>query len=167
MSTQRDLEAQAGSLETRALSSKTKARTVLRVAGPMLLTTFFLLGALLVGVTLWGRHEVNRFLGRHATIDSEATLLAFKILVRRNMWVAVASLMVGLFYLATSALLTWEFGIRGVLIVLAVSVPVFLTGRSTKKLEARAKSLPCDDEQLEVEYRRVGHAWTSKLFPDF
>lgn len=121
----------------------------------------------MVAVTLWGRYDVGRFLSQYGAIDGQESLLAFKTLVRRNMWIAIASLLIGFGYVITGALLSWQLGIRGVLIVLAVSVPLFLSAQSTRKVEARARALPCADDRLEGDYRKVGHAWTSKPFPDF
>jgi hypothetical protein len=41
------------------------------------------------------------------------------------------------------------------------------SGRSCKKLEVKARDLPCPNIQLDAEYRKVGRSWSSKLLPDF
>ena|SRR2546427_123380 len=127
---------------------------------------FLLLAAMLIAITFWGRTDVRRFLKTHSSMDGES-LVEFKNLVRRNMRVAIAAMVIGLIWGLTAAGLAWQLGIVGVLIVLVVGAPVMLLGRSTKKLEVMSRSLPCADPQLEAEYRKVGSTWTSKAFPDF
>lgn len=132
-----------------------------------MLFPFLGLAAVLVIASLWGRFEVTRFLQTHAAIDSDESLSAFKTLVRRNMLVAIAGLGIGLLFGLSSAMLTFQMGLMGLLVVLIVAIPVFLLGRSSKKLEMRARNLPCSIAQLEPEYRRVGQSWHSKMLPDF
>jgi ABC-type multidrug transport system fused ATPase/permease subunit len=132
-----------------------------------MLFAFLGLATVLIIASLWGRFEVSKFLQTHAAIDSDASLSAFKTLVRRNMLVAIAGLAVGLLFGLSSAMLTFQMGLIGLLVVLAVAIPLFLLGRSSKKLEMRARNLPCSVVQLEPEYRRVGQSWHSKMLPDF
>ena len=132
-----------------------------------MLITFFSLAVALVLATLWGRIDVNRFLQSHTVIDNDESLSAFKSLVRRNMFVAIGVVGVGIVFGLSSALLAFQFGLFGLIIVVLIATPVFLLGRSSKKLETKAKSLPCLDAQIEAEYRRVGQSWTSKMLPDF
>ncbi len=133
----------------------------------MILLAFLFLAALVIAITLWGRADVGRFLQSHKSIANAQDLLAFKVLVRRNMRVAVVALLFGLLWGLAAAMTAWQLGLTGILIVLGVSVPVVLLGKITKKLEGKARSLPCPDAQLEAEYRAVGHSWSAKLFPDF
>ena len=132
----------------------------------MTLWLYLFFAAILVAITVWGRTDVRGFLQSHNAIDNEG-LAEFKNLGRRNMRVAVVGLVIGLLWGLTAAGLAWQFGLLGIFVVVVVSAPVILLGKSTKKLEARSRSLPCSDQQLEAEYHRVGTAWSSKLFPDF
>src|SRR5438874_13576599 len=104
-----------------------------------MLFAFLGLATVLIIASLWGRFEVNRFLQTHAAIDSDESLSAFKTLVRRNMLVAIAGLAIGLLFGLSSAMLTFQMGLIGLLVVLVVAIPVFLLGRSSKKLEMRAR----------------------------
>ncbi len=133
----------------------------------MIPLAFLLLAAIVIAITLWGRADVGCFLRSHKSIANAQDLLAFKVLVRRNMRVAVVALSFGLLWGLTAAMTAWQLGLTGILIVLGVSVPIVLLGKITKKVEGKARSLPCPDAQLEAEYRKVGHSWSAKLFPDF
>jgi len=70
-------------------------------------------------------------------------------------------------FVIAGALLAWQMGILGVLIAISAGIPLFLLGRSSKKLDIKARSLPCSEPELEDQYRKVGASWTSKLLPDF
>src|SRR5215468_949613 len=108
-----------------------------------MLITFISLAVLLILATLWGRFEVNRFLQTYNAIDTAESLSAFKKLVRQNMYVAIGALGVGLMLGLSSALLAFQLALLGVIVVALVATPVFLLARNTKKLETKAKTLPC------------------------
>ena len=132
-----------------------------------MLFVFLVLAAFMIAVSLWGRFNVSRFLNATPAMHDSASLLTFKVLVRRQMIGAIAGMVIGGLFGITGALLAWQLGLIGVIVVGVVAVPIFLLGSSSKKLEVQARSLPCLDAQLEPEYIRVGKTWTSKLFPDF
>ena len=133
----------------------------------MMLTVFLSLAAVQIGICLWGRVDVSRFLQTNSSLHDPAALTSFKALVRRNMIVAILGLGLGLVWCLMAMLMVWQFGLLGMLMVLAVAVPLFLLGKSTKKLELQARSLPCPDPRLEAEYHQIGQSWSSKLLPDF
>jgi Flp pilus assembly protein TadB len=106
-----------------------------------------------------------RFLRTSESLRDADALAAFRHSSKEH---AGSSLRVGLvIWGLMSALIVLLFGVVGVLVVGAVAVLLFLLGRSTKKLEMKARSLSCADPQLESEYRHVGQSWSSKLLPDF
>ena len=133
----------------------------------MMLIVFLSLAAVQLGICFWGRFDVSRFLQTNSSLSDPAALTSFKTLVRRNMIVAMLGLGLGLVWCLMAMLMVWQFGLLGMLMVLAVAVPLFLLGKSTKKLELQARSLPCADPQLEAEYQHIGQSWSSKLLPDF
>ncbi len=126
-----------------------------------------LTSAIIAGLSLWGRHDVSRFLQQHPAIESDSSLVAFKDLVRRQMWVALVTMAVGLIFVVLCMFLTMQLLLTGLLIIIALGVVLFLLGRSGKKLETRVRNLTCSDEQRKIEYDKVSEAWTGKLFPDF
>ena len=133
----------------------------------MIMIAFLSMAALLIGIGLWGRFDVASFLRTNDSVRDVRALTAFKALVRRNMRAAVFGLGLGLIWGLMAMLMVYQFGVLGMLTVLAVAVPLFLVGKSTKKLELQARSLPCEDPHLEAEYHHVGKSWSSKLLPDF
>lgn len=133
----------------------------------LILYIFLTIAAVFIGISLWGRIDVSKFLRQYPAIDSDATLTAYKELVRRQMWGAVVAMVLGIGYAILCMILTMQMLLTGVLIVIAVSAPIFLLGRSSKKIEQKARTLPCPDPKREIEYRKVAAAWTGKLFPDF
>jgi len=126
-----------------------------------------LTSAIIAVLSLWGRHDVSRFLQQHPAIESDSSLEAFKDLVRRQMWVAVVTMAVGLIFVVLCMFLTMQLLLTGLLIIIALGVVLFLLGRSGKKLETKARNLACADERRKVEYDKVAAAWTGKVFPDF
>jgi len=123
--------------------------------------------AIIAAIALWGRHDVSRFLVQHPAIESDSSLEAFKDLVRRQMKVALAAMVFGLTFGLLCMFVTMQLLLTGLLIVIALGVPIFLLGRSGKKLETKARNLVCPDERRKVEYDKVAAAWTGKLFPNF
>lgn len=128
---------------------------------------FLIVAALIFASCLWGRRGVVNFLNEHATIAEDRDLSEFKTLVRRQMWVAVGVMCLGMIYMLACILLTKQFLLLGLLLVLAVSIPIILLARSSKKLETKARTLTCANLQLQTEYEHVALAWTKSLFPDF
>ena len=123
--------------------------------------------AIIASLSLWGRHDVSRFLQQHPAIESDSSLEAFKDLVRRQMRVAMVTMALGLIFVVLCMFLTMQLLFTGLLIIIALGVVLFLLGRGGKKLETKARNLVCSDEPRKIEYDKVAAAWTGKLFPDF
>lgn len=73
----------------------------------------------------------------------------------------------GILFAVLCVFITMQLLVIGFLLVLAVAVPLFLMGYSSKKLETKARTLDCPDQRRQGEYSRVAIAWTGKMFPDF
>jgi amino acid transporter len=123
--------------------------------------------AFIAALALWGRYDVSRFLVQHPAIESDTSLEAFKDLVRRQMKVALAAMVLGLTFGLLCMFVTMQLLLTGFLIVIVLGAVIFLLGRSGKKLETKARNLVCSDERRKVEYDKVAAAWTGKLFPNF
>jgi hypothetical protein len=128
---------------------------------------YIMLNAALMAVLIWARSVLVRFMARHSAIEDEASLTAFKTVARWNMFGALAFLACGVIAILWSWLLTNQYGLQGLIIVLGVSIPSLLISLSTKKLETRARALPCSDPALKVEYERISQVWVKKALPDF
>jgi hypothetical protein len=130
-------------------------------------TAILIIGLIIGGISLWGRRDVSQFLREHPAIESDASLQAFKALVRRQMHGALVAMALGIVFAGLCVVVTMQLLLIGFLLVLAVAAPIFLMGYSSKKLETKARTLTCPDQRRQIEYSRVATAWTGKLFPDF
>ena len=129
--------------------------------------SYIILGICFVAITLWGSHEVKRFLAAYSTINGASALEAFKRLARRNMIVTLICLPLGLISFLWSIYLVFNFATVGLAVILAVQAPVILFSLRLKKLEDRARNLNAADDTLKKEHRRVGESWLKKALPDF
>jgi type IV secretory pathway VirB3-like protein len=130
--------------------------------------TALLIVAVVMGAfCFWARLDVADFLSKHAAIESDETLQIFKAMVRRQMIIAIGVLAMGILFILLCMFVTMQLLLLGFLLILCLATPLFLFAHSTKKLEARARTLVCADERRRAEYTRVGSAWIEKLFPDF
>ena len=130
-------------------------------------TAILVSSAIIAGIALWGRHDVSRFLLQHPAIESDTSLEAFKDLVRRQMKVALAGMVLGLTFGLLCMFVTMQLLLTGFLIVIVLGGVIFMLGRSGKKLETKARNLVCSDARRKIEYDKIAKAWTGKLFPDF
>jgi hypothetical protein len=117
-------------------------------------------------VSLWSRGQVAGFLADTPSIRSSSDLERFKELVRLEMYLALAMIVLLVTGLVTGLVLIRRHGAIVLLAVLFVNGVVLGLGLFHKKVEERARHLRTA-EGLETEYRRVCHAWTSKPLPDF
>lgn len=119
------------------------------------------------GVLFWGRTELARFLREHSAIHDHAALAKYKDVARASMYGALVFLGCGIVLIVWSMYLAREYGLTGVAIAVACSVPSVFLGVSARRLEGRARSLECGDPELRPEYRRVSDVWVKRALPDF
>jgi hypothetical protein len=131
-----------------------------------MLVAFIVLGLAMVALGLWGRSEVARFLARHASIDNPEDFASFKALARRQMFGALALIVLaaawtplGIYLVVTK--------LPGALVAFALlGVVLGFVGKNAKALEVKSRGLP-SEESLRSEYLRVGEHWVKKALPDF
>ncbi len=128
---------------------------------------YVILNVLLIAMMMLARSALLRFLERHDSIQNNDVLNEFKKLARSNMYFALVYLVCGMALIVWAAFLVMQYGLLGILLVLAFSVPGIFLGLGTKKLEERTKKLPCADPALDTEYKRVSEVWVKKALPDF
>ncbi len=121
----------------------------------------------LFAILLWGRIVLRRFLRAHRAIYDYAALSAFKEVVRLNMLCALAFLMFGVMLLVWGVFLATHYGVTGLTVVIASSLPPIALGLGTKSMDSRARSLDCTDPDLRREYERVSEIWVKKAMPHF
>ncbi len=121
----------------------------------------------LFGALLWGRVVLRRFLRTHCAIYDHAALSAFREVVRLNMLCALAFLIFGVMLLVWGVFLATHYGVTGLTLVIASSLPPIALGLGTKRMDSRARSLECADPDLRREYERVSEIWVKKAMPHF
>jgi hypothetical protein len=131
-----------------------------------MITTYLLLQAALFLLSIGGFFQVRQFLSSSTLIASPQDLDRFKRMARLNMYVALVYMVLAIPGILMSMYLTFMYGLYGLGIVLAVSVPQFLFGKYLKSLEDKSRSLPCSSEFVD-EHRRIGQSWLKKPLPDF
>ena len=132
----------------------------------MLIPIYLAIYALAIVTSLWIANDVSKFLTAHPRIDTTADLDAFKELARRNMYFALAQIVVlgagiliGVIYLVRE-------GCTGLLVLLLANGALLAVGLRGRKLEKQVQAIPTADE-LAAEYKRVCHSWMKKALPDF
>jgi hypothetical protein len=132
----------------------------------MFIPLYLITLVLMVLLQSWARGELKHFHRMCSAIDSPQALEAFKTLARRNMYAALAFLLMLVFALLFGALAAYRLGAIGVFGVLISAVLVLLHGRALKPLEQQARSLQSSPE-FEPAYKKVSESWVKKMLPDF
>ena len=113
-----------------------------------------------------GYFQVKKFLGLYSEISDQESLDAFRSLVRVNMYIALAYAALAFPSIGLSIYFGYAYGIFGLVLVIAVSVPQFLFGKYLRTLEERSRKLACNLTYQE-QYFAVGETWFKKALPDF
>lgn len=123
--------------------------------------------AMVIALGIYLRLETVRFLAKHATIADVASLEDFKNLARRNMkavYPFIAAILLGM---ALSAQLIIHDPLFGFVTFLILNGLVVWSGLSLRKVENRARELPCPDPTLAATYQRIAQSWLSDPWPRF
>src|SRR5688572_25634166 len=121
----------------------------------MILVVFGVLYAVAAAMMLWSRTELGRFLGETPRIADDASLDRFKVLVRRQMHLALALIAVLGAGIIVAMMVISRYGLAGFALVLVTNVVVLGLGLYHKRIEVRARSLLAESDALGREYRRV------------
>lgn len=117
--------------------------------------------------SLWSRSRIQAFLVETRSIADQRCLARFKDLVRLQMYLALAMIVLLVSGLFAGLVLITRHGLAGLLGVLLANAVVLGLGLFHKQAESRLKALPAATEDLAGEHRRVCESWTGKPFPDF
>ncbi len=133
---------------------------------PALFIPYLLLQLVFLGVQLIGQRGLKAFLATHTAIDGDAALVAFKQLVRGQMYGALAIIGLGALIILGSVTLAFTAGLLGLAVVLVLCGIGLVLGKTTKTLELQARTLPCADA-LQAEYAHICETWQKKPLPRF
>jgi hypothetical protein len=120
-----------------------------------------------IALNLFFRRETVRFLAKHAAITDLASLEAFKNLARRNMKAVFPLTAAFLVAMALSAFLIIDDPLVGFVTFLLANGLVAWSALALRKVEIRARELPCPDPALAAAYKRISTSWLSDPWPDF
>lgn len=133
----------------------------------MIATTGDVLYVVVIALNLYFRRETVRFLAKHTAIIDSVSLQAFKSLARRNMTAVWPLTAVFLVAMACSAFLIIHDPLFGFVAFLFANGLVVWSALALRKVEIRARELPCPDPALGAAYQRISKSWLSDPWPDF
>ncbi len=122
------------------------------------------------GLALWGWLQARSFLQTYESISSQSEFDEFKRIVKTNMYLALAILVVvGLtLLLGVAGLFMGALGWIDLLVAFLVLGPLgAFAGIMLTAAEKRMKAIPVEDESLRLEFEHVVRRWTSSAFPDW
>lgn len=133
----------------------------------MLVPAFIALYVVAALMMFVGYRDLSAFLSAHAAITDVLAIEAYKGVVRRNMQMALVSMMllVSGFFVGLAVL--WSFGMRGLVLVIGTNLVTWTLGQILRRLEVRARSLPAVTPELAEMHASVSAAWMRRALPDF
>ena len=127
-----------------------------------------LLGCAMAGA-IFAFFDLQEFLNKNESMEELENLQTFKELVRRQMYVSLAQLLLlwGAFFFAFYAFLTSqlgskEFGIGGGFVLV-----LYLLTRGVRGLRDQSRALPVADKGVEGLYTAISRVWQERHLPDF
>ena len=121
-------------------------------------------------ITFVGWRSLRVFTDNYSSIASAQEMDAFRRLAKINMYLAIGIILIVLVGLVV-LLVGMAKGVTSFLDVgiVAIGFGVFsqLTSKPITRLEASAKSLPVEGQQLAEEYAEIKRKWKESLLPDW
>ena len=117
----------------------------------------------------WFGSELQRFARQVRSFDSTAHIEAFKAVVARQMYAALAQIVL----LAVPPILFLvglarrELGPGDVLFIIVPSLVVILVAVLYKQVEKQVKAIPAQDDELRRQRDRIVETWMKKPTPDW
>ncbi len=119
------------------------------------------------GTSLWSRSRLEAFRVETRSIADQRALERFKDLVRLQMYLALAMIVLLMSGMFVGLVLITRHGLPGLAVVLVANAVILGLGLFHKQAETRLKALPAGSDELADECRRICQTWTGKPFPDF
>lgn len=134
---------------------------------PITLEIFIVCQIGLCSLVLLTKKQLKMFLYRYPIIESREALEAFKPVARTNMYAALlAFLFLGIGTLAgIMTLINHGLWIRIVVVIFFIATSTMFAYYNA--LEEKIKQIECNDEDLEVEFRKILECWLHRAFPNF
>jgi len=113
--------------------------------------------------------ELKRFAAEVRTISSTADIERFKAVVARQMYAALAQIVI----LATPTIVFFVgivrkvLGPADILFIIIPSAVILLLAQHYKKIEVAVRELPVTDDMLRQQRDTIVDTWLKKPFPDW
>ena len=111
--------------------------------------------------------KAKSFLRTHPIIENGVDIEDFKRLARVNMYLALIQLAVLGVGIIVSILIIWQYGLFGLVLVLATNSVLIAVGKVGTRVEKAVRSLESATPELAEEHRHVSEVWVKKALPDF
>ena len=131
-----------------------------------MITGFVALNLLSMLLVVCCSAELRAFLRTHAEIASIEDLAALKNLARRNMYAALAIILLGAASIGWMVPLVISKGLLGAVVALTVYFTGLYFANVAKALGKKARTLPAS-ASIRAEYEAVSEAWVKKPLPNF
>ena len=128
---------------------------------------FLVMQLLLLAVVFWLWADAWQFLKAHPEISDRESFVAFKKVVRRNMYGALAVPFLLAFAAGAAVWLVETFGALALLLVMGASIPMVVLFFRFKSLDGQVRNLPCVDPELLDEHGWVVEMWGCSVLPRF
>jgi fatty acid desaturase len=117
----------------------------------------------------WFGSELQRFVRHVRSFDSTAEIEAFKAIVARQMYAALAQIVLLIVppILFFVGIVRKVLGPGDVLFIIVPSLVVILVAALYKQVEKQAKSIPAQDDELRRQRDRIIETWLKKPVPDW
>ncbi|MBD3278174.1 MAG: hypothetical protein GF388_07740 [Candidatus Aegiribacteria sp.] len=117
----------------------------------------------------YGVAELKEFLKYHSSISSTMDMGHFKKMVRKQMYLALAQIVIlgCMALLSIIGILTGAISDTQFLLVLLMDGIIWFAGKLFKSLEKRAQNLKVEALEHRAEYTSICATWVRKPFPDF
>lgn len=118
-------------------------------------------------LALWSRAQLLRFLADTPEIADNLCLDRYKALVRVQMYLALAMIVLLVAGMVVAAFVIKRNGVLGFAVAILANVLVLGLGLRHRTFEVKARTLHARSQDLAGEYRRVSDTWLNRPLPDF
>ncbi|MEM1394220.1 MAG: hypothetical protein AAF316_03790 [Cyanobacteria bacterium P01_A01_bin.80] len=109
---------------------------------------------------------LSHFLSKNSVITNEVVLSEYKSTVRKCMHLTLAQIGIIIAGLCVCIGFIWYRGFSGAFAITLLGGALGF-GQEAAKLEEKAKTLDCANNDLEKEYKKICNVWGKKPLPDF
>lgn len=133
----------------------------------ILIVAYLTLCGLSIAISVWGETELKNFLVKNSAIANDKSLNEYKTMVRLNMYLSLAQIVILGTALCVGLALISSKGASAGFFVTLMLLGVYKLGKGISKLEKQAQTLPCTTNDLDRQHKKITEIWIKKPFPNF